>query len=202
MKWAVAFAAAMLGYFLVIEPVLDSTNRLNQQADALASGLKAEAELLSPESPKGRLLSDGRRLFGEPLLPGDPGNRPEAVHGVIDRILDKHGVTKRQKNERRIPFRGDELTTLLGGAAGQKSAERMVLDITFDASQEVVTAIVNDLEQAKEVALVSRVDLRRPDAGRDSRGGAPVTTGHVLKVTITPEAWIVSGSASGAGGTP
>lgn len=200
MKWAVLFALAMIVYFFGIEKVIDSTNRLNQKADSLAAGLRKEAELLSPDSPKGRVLADGRRLFGEPLLPGDPGSRPEAVHSVVDKILDKHGVTKRQKNERRVPFRGDELTSLLGSAATQKTAERMVLDITFDASQDVVTAIVNDLEQAKEIALISRVDLRRPDAMRDTRGSAaPASGSQILKVTITPEAWIVSASV-GAGG--
>lgn len=200
MKWLAVFVIALGAYFLVVETVLDSTNALNSKADALAAGLKQEADLLSPDSPKGRLLSEGRRLFGEPLLPGDPGNRPEAVHAAIDRILDKHGVSKRTKNERRVPFRGDELTNLLGAAVAQKSAERMILDIIFEASPEDVTAIVAELEQAKEIALISKVELRRPDAGRDARSGTPVSSGRILKVTISPEAWIVSSSPSGAGG--
>ena len=199
MQWALVFVIGLAVYFLVVENVLDSTNRLNQKADALTTGLKQEVELLSPDSNKGRVLAEGRRLFGEPMLPGDTGNRPEAVHAAIDRILDKHGVTKRTKNERRVPFRGDELTKLLGAAGSQKSAERMVIDIIFEAPQSEVTAIVTELEQAKEIALISRVELRKPDAGRDAKSGAPVSSGQSLKVTITPEAWIVSASTSGGG---
>lgn len=201
MKWLVVFLVVLVGYFVIVEPVLDATNRMNQKADSLAAGLKKEADLLSPESPDGRRLADGRRLFGEPMLPGDPAHRPEAVHDAVDRILEKHGVTKRTKNERRVAFRGDELAALMGGAAAgtQQAAERLILDIPFEATPETVTAIVSELEQAKEITLVSKVEMRRPDAGRDARSGTPVATGKTLKVTVSLEAWILTSGAPGGG---
>lgn len=210
MKWLVVFLLFTAVYFLVVEPALDQANQLNTKADRLALGLKQERDLLSTDSAKGKLLADGRRLFGEPLLPGDPANRPEAIHTAVDKILSKNGVTKSIKNERRIPFRGDELANLLGSSI-QGTAERIVLDLAFEASPEAVTAIITQLEQAPEIALVGRVELRRPDAGRDPKSGAPVAVSRTLKVTVSPEAWIVnttSGSAAattasaGTGGAP
>jgi len=195
MKWLVIFLIFTVVYFVIVEPSLDQVNKLNVKADRLALGLKQERDLLSADSAKGKLLADGRRLFGEPLLPGDPANRPEAIHTAVDQVLAKNGVTKSVKNERRIPFRGDELANLLGSSI-QGTAERIVLDLTFEASPEVVTAILTQLEQAPEIALVGRVELRRPDAGRDPKSGAPVAVGRTLKVTISPEAWVVN-TASG-----
>lgn len=207
MKWLVVFLIFTVVYFLIVEPSLDQAGALNAKADRLALGLKQERDLLSTDSAKGKLLADGRRLFGEPLLPGDPANRPEAIHTAVDKILARNGVTKSIKNERRIPFRNDELANLLGSSI-QGTAERIVLDLAFEASPEAVMAIITQLEQAPEIALVGRVELRRPDAGRDPKSGAPISVSRTLKVTVSPEAWIVnsvSGSvattASTAGGT-
>lgn len=192
MKWLIVFALFTAVYFAVVEPALDQANQLNTTADRLALGLKQEREWLSPDSSKGQQLADRRKLFGDPLLPGDPANRPEAIHRAVDKILAKNGVTgKVTKTERRIPFRGEELVNLLGSSI-QGTAERVVLDLAFEASPEAVTAIITQLEQAPEVALVGRVELRRTDAGRDPKSGAPVSAARTLKVTISPEAWVVN----------
>lgn len=201
MKWLVVFVAFTAVYFLVMEPSLDRANALNAKADRLAQGLRQERELLSSDSGKGKVLADGRKLFGEPLLPGDPRNRPEAIHTAVDKILTKNGITTSKKNERRIPFRTDEIAGLLGPSL-QGTAERVVLDLAFEASPEAVTAILTQLEQAPEIALVGRVELRRPDAGRDPKSGAPIAASRTLKVTVSPEAWIVNVTSGSGSVTP
>lgn len=190
-KWLLGALAVVVVYFGVVEPVLDATNTARSRADALAAGLEKERTLTSSDSDQGRILENGRRSFGEPFLPEDPGNHPEALHSLVDAILEKRGVSSRVKNERRIRIAGDEAVKLLGALAASSNLERLILDLTFEASPETITAILADLEQAKEVAAISRLEIRRLDVGGGR--GAPAASGaKVVKATISPEAWILT----------
>jgi hypothetical protein len=190
-RWALGAAALIAVYFAIVEPTLDATNQLNNKSDVLLSGLRQERDLLVNDSAKGRVVADGQRYFGEPLLPTDPANRAEAIHNVVDEVLNKRGVTKKTLTERQIPMRPEEAAALSGKP--DAIGDRLILDITFEASPEAIMDIVSDLEQAREVAAVSRVEIRRADTGRD-KGAAPV--GRVLKVTISPESWFISKPAA------
>jgi hypothetical protein len=197
-RWALAATLAILAYFVVVEPTLDATNRLTARNDQLAAGLKQEAALKAADSPQGRAIADGQRSFGQPLLPTDKAATPDAIHRVVDAVLTRHGVTKRTKNERQIPIQGDNLTALLGPDAQRLTVDRLVLDVTFEATPETVAAIVAELEQAKEITAVARVEMRKAEAGRGA--AAEPAPGRFVKATISPESWIVSGAA--AGGSP
>lgn len=194
-RWALAAAVVIAAYFLIVEPALDAANRLNNRADVLAAGLAQERDLLVSDSPKGRVIADGEKYFGEPLLPTDPANRAEAIHNVVDETLKQHGVTKRTLTERQIPMRPEEAALLSGKP--EATGDRLMLEITFEASPETIMAIVSELEQAKEVAAVTRVEIRRADTGRD-KGSAPV--GRVLKATIVPESWLITTPRPGLAG--
>jgi hypothetical protein len=201
--WAIGALLLLVAYFGVIEPVLDATNAARSRADALAAGLQKERALTSTDSDQGRTLANGRRSFGEPYLPEHPDNKPEALHTRVDTILGDRGITTRVKNERRIRIAGDEAAKLLGPLAATSNVERLILDITFDASPETIASILSDLEQAKEVAAISRVELRRPDATGSRGAAAPASGSRTVKATISAEAWVLSKSsgASPAGGS-
>ena len=192
-KWLVWALAVIVAYFGVVEPVLNATNAARARADTLAAGLDKERALTSPDSDQGRILENGRRSFGEPYLPEDPNNRPEALHSLVDTILEKRGVSSRVKSERRIRIAGDEAVKLLGPLAASSVVERLILDVTFEAAPDTIVAILADLEQAKEVAAVSRVEIRRLDTG-GGRSGAPASNAKIVKATLSPEAWIVTRS--------
>ncbi len=197
-RWAILGAAVIILYFAVVEPVLDLTNRFSAKADLLAASLRKIRALQSADSDQGRVLASGQASFGTPLLPIDPANTPDAIHHLVDRVLETQGVSVRTTNERRIPLRDEEFNILAGGAG---SIDRFILDVTFDATPETVTAIVAQLEQSPQVAAVSRVEVRRPEAGRSGSSGA-APAGRTVKATVSSEAWIVAASriASAVGG--
>jgi hypothetical protein len=198
-RWALLATAGILLYFLAVEPTLDATNRLNVRADQLALGLRQEAALKATDSSPGRAIADGLQAFGQPVLPTDKAAAPDAIHRIVDAVLTRHGITKRTKNERLLPIRGDELTALLGpGTSPQMAVDRLVIDITFDAAPETVVAILGELEQAHEITAIARVEMRKADAGR-SPGAAPESSSRIVKATISPEAWIAYEAPAGGG---
>jgi hypothetical protein len=197
-RWLVWTLVLVVVYFGVVEPVLTMTASAKAHADALAAGLQRERALTSTDSDQGRTLAAGRLNFGEPYLPEDPANKPEALHKVVDEILQKHDIGNRVKSERHIRISTDEASQLLGPLAATASVERLILDISFEAAPEVVTAILADLEQAKEVAAISRVEIRRQDAG--GRGSTAPSNSKIVKATISPEAWVIAGTNPAGGG--
>lgn len=197
-RWLVWTLVVVVAYFAVVEPVLTLTASAKAHADALAAGLERERALTSTDSDQGRTLANGRLSFGEPYLPEDPANKPEALHKVVDEILQKHDIGNRVKAERHIRISSDEATQLLGPLAATSSVERLILDISFEATPDVVTAILADLEQAKEVAAISRVEIRRQDAG--GRGSTAPSNSRIVKATISPEAWVIAGTSAAGGG--
>lgn len=199
-RWLLLTVGVVVVYFGVVEPVLEATNAAKTRADLLATDLAKERALSSTDSEQGRVLETGRRSFGEPLLPEDKANKPETLHSVVDRILEEHAVAKSTKSERHIRIAGDEAVKLLGSLVSTMTAERLILDISFEATPETVTAVLAALEQAREVAAISRVEIRRQDAGRDPRAGSSSSGSRIVKATISPEAWIVTPSTAAAGG--
>lgn len=196
-RWMVWTVGLVVGYFGVVEPILELTAASKASADALAAGIAREQALTSQDSEQGRILENGRRSFGEPYLPEDPANKPESLHKAVDQILQKHSIGDRTKNERHIRIAGDEATQLLGALAATSTIERLILDITFEAAPDVVAAILAELEQAKEVASISRIEIRRLDVG--VRGAsAPSSGAKVVKATISPEAWVITSSGPGS----
>lgn len=198
MRWLVWTVAAVVGYIAVDELVLKAAVASKARADTLAAGLERERALTTTDSDQGRTLASGRLSFGEPYLPDDVANKPEALHNVVDTILAKHGIGDRIKSERHIRLPKEEAVQLLGPRSSS-GVERLILDITFEAAPDTVTAILAEFEQAKEVAAISRVEIRRPDVG-GSRGSSAPSNGKTVKATISPEAWVVVGSDAGSGG--
>lgn len=203
MRWLLWAAIGLVLYFAVVEPTLTLTSDIRSHADDLASGIQKVRALTSSDSEQGRILENGRRSFGEPYLPENPANRPEALHTAVDAILTKHGVVNRTKNERHVRVAGDEAIALLGPLAATTSVERLILDVTFEATPDTVTSILADLEQSKYVAAISRIEIRRQDLGRPGSSGSSSSAGSsgskTVKAVLSPEAWVISGSA-GAGG--
>ncbi len=197
-KWLVWTLVLVVAYFGIIEPALEMTAASKARADALAADLERERALTTTDSDQGRTLASGRLSFGEPYLPDNPANKPEALHNVVDAILAKHGIGNRVKAERHVRLPNDEAALLLGPLGAGNNVERLILDITFEAAPDVVAAIIAEFEQAKEVAAISRVEIRRPDVGGAGRGAVPSSGAKVVKATVSPEAWVLAGSSAGS----
>jgi len=61
--------------------------------------------------------------------------------------------------------------------------DRLVREVQFEGTPEQIAAVVSDLENAPEIAAVSRVQVRR--------GDQQDTAARMLKVTVAAEAWVV-----------
>lgn len=193
-QWGVLAAAIFGGYFLVVEPILEQTNRYDAAADAIENNLRRTGALFGEESDDGRLLVTGVRTYGSPLRPTSPEARAEAIQRIVDEILEDHGVDTLTKTERTSTLTGDKARAVAGGGR----LERSIVEVSFEADQATVARIVADLEQSPVVTAVSRVKVDRTAVGSRSSdsGGRP---GRV-RATINAESWVVvrtrAGSAS------
>lgn len=201
-KWGVAAIAALGAYFLVIEPVLDRTNIHQSHADRLESELTRVAELESPDSADGAFLRKGRRVYGAPQLPTDAGSRPDAIHRIVDGVLEDHGIADRTKTERSVELSAERSAAILGGDG---RVTRYIVEVSFEAPQETVVQIIADLEQSSVVTAISRVRIDRATGyssafARDlSRSDSSAS--RLVKATIAAEAWVRSASRGGSSDT-
>lgn len=198
-RWAVLAAVVFGAYFLVVEPLLDLTNRHAAAADAIESNLRRAGELSSDDSDTGRIIATGIRAFGRPKLPTDPSARPEVIHRVVDDVLELHGVENRTKTERSSTLTGERARALAEGGR----IERYIVEVSFDAPQEAVAGIIADLERSPEISAVSRVKIDRTAVG--GRWGEESADEHgMVRATIAAETWVFirarPGSAGGGGG--
>jgi hypothetical protein len=204
-KWGVLFAIACAAYFGILEPAMLTTSRLSAKADALDESL-SKLDALGGSGGDAVALSS----FGAPLLPGDPESRQDLVYNAVNTILARHGVRDRDITERQSPLRNEDAAALLGSSAtapvaGERSGvTRLILEITFDASPETISAVVADLEAAPEIATISRVKVDRNSGANGSRSSRGRGSSRNLRATIVPEAWVATSQRSGssATGTP
>lgn len=192
-RWVVLAGAFMGVYFLVIEPLLDRANNHDAAADAIENNLRRASQLSDEDSDDGRLLATGMKTYGRPQLPSDAAAKPESVQRIVDQILEDHGVDSRTKTERNSTMTGDRARAL----AADGKIERYIVEVSFEATQETVAAIIADLEQAPGISAVSRVKIDRtaiggrfgedfgaPGAGGESAAGR-------VRATISAEAWVL-----------
>lgn len=195
-RWGVLAGLVIVGYFLVVEPVLDRTNHYAARADATENSLRRAANLLSGDSDDGQAVRVGTANFGSPQSPTGGAIRPEAIQRAVDEVLEDHGITNRTKTERRSDLTGDKARAL----APDGKIVRLIVEVSFEADQAVVARIIADLERSPVVSAVSRIKIDRTAVGgrfvEDSGEGS---SGKV-RATISAESWVYSRSTGPTGG--
>ncbi|MEX2219383.1 MAG: hypothetical protein WD749_11580 [Phycisphaerales bacterium] len=178
-RWALWAGCALVGYFVIVEPIVGLSVDLHTRADGRASLLVA----LDREAQSGHSHQAATAVakFG---LVDPPGNVPEqamlAFNKRVSEVLEKHGVRNSRHTTRTLPMGPGPLTLSL--ATGEK-AERRVAEIQFDSTPENIASVLADLERSPEVASVSRVQVRRTERDSSSR---------LLHATIAAEAWVIT----------
>lgn len=204
-RWAILAGIAFGAYFLVIEPLLDRTNRFDARADAIEDNLRRAGRLADQDSDEGRLVINGMQAFGRPQPPNAASARPEAVQRVVDQVLESHGVANRTKTERSSTITGDRARAL----AADGRLERSIIEVSFEAPQEVVAAIIADLERSPGISSISRVKIDRTavrglfgeDLGGSGPGGAATgSSAGRVRATISAEAWVLIKPRAGESG--
>ena len=173
--WALVVVAVSVG---LVEPILDRINTVNGKADDRAGALIALAK--NPIGEHASEMVSGVRKFGDVLLPGDPDIRSVAFEKRITAVLDKHKIKNNSTTSRTMPLGQGPLRDVYG--EGER-IDRLVREVQFEGTPEQIAAVVSDLENAPEIAAVSRVQVRR--------GDQQDTAARMLKVTVAAEAWVV-----------
>lgn len=177
--WAALGAAAIIGYFLVIEPALEARGRLAARADNLGDRLALVRRGAGEAERHAQRISLGRRQFGEVAMPGDPQQRPIEFNRRIAEALREAGIGAHEARTRPGPTARGPLQAAMGEGA---QIESLVTELEFTATPEQVSRVLATLELCPEVAAITRVDLSRSS----SDGGRQVA------VTLTVETWIAA----------
>ena len=189
-KWLIYLMLFMVGFFLLIKPALNFSDTVSEKAAKLESALAARNDFNASESGNGGIITALQGVYGTPLRPGG-GLNPESFRRVVNGILENHNITDSTINERpKVQMSG--LTPEQASALGIASVDRLILEVTFEAHPEDVIAILAELERSPEVASVSRVKI-------DKAVSRLADDDHLVRATLTPEAWI---AASSSGPTP
>jgi hypothetical protein len=175
-KWALAGLVVIGLYFGVVERTMDMINVYSNKADAAESTLKKFAASTDPQKRALDSLTLGTRQYGDVEFPGDQ-TRTVAFNKAVDKVLADHKVSAKSR------AKSAQLGTgpLNAKVGPEQRVERMVRDIEFDATPEVVAEVVAALEQTPVVATVSKVQIRQIENKDKST--------RLVHATVTAEAW-------------
>lgn len=193
-KWAVMALAGLAGYFGVVEPTLDARAGWVQRADSLEATLEEWATGGGAIASDAKAVSLGRQIFGEAAFPSTEAGQSQALLQRLAAVMKAHGVRDYDIRERSLILPRGPLNDAPGVTGRVK---RIVRDVSFECSQDVLADVIADLERSKEVASISRVFVRKTTG----TGGARASSSKGLSVTIAVEAWAVDKEAGLASGS-
>lgn len=188
LKWLIYLGVFLLGFFAIIKPAWTFGDTVSEKASRLEKALAARNEFNATDAGKGKRITDLQGFYGTPLRPGG-GLNPEAFRRVVNGILENHNITDSTINERpKVAMSG--LTPDQASALGIASVDRLILEVTFEARPDDVVAILAELERSPEIASISRVKIDRSVSRLTDEE-------HLVRATLSPEAWIAASSSSG-----
>lgn len=197
-RWGVWAVAGIAFYFLVVEVAIERWSSWTAQAEQKEASIRELIDSTSSREAEENTVMNGTKVFGKVSFPGPESERSQALRSRIADVLKKHAVTEYDERGRELLLERGPLATAVGTGS---RVRRIVRDVTFEATPDVMTLIVSDLERASEVSGVSRVFVRKV-TGSGNRG----SSSKKLSVTLSIEAWGVareatpSSSASNGGG--
>ncbi len=208
MRWGVLAGIVILAYFVVIERTIEVKNHWNGRADLLQRDLTDKAKTRQATADSATLVEQATGVFGRPLLPAKENDRVSQVDNRINKIFAAHKVQSERKITREPrPMPQDAPPSLV--PSGQQLA-KLEKELSFETDMATLTVILKELEQAPEIAAVSRLVLKKQQQSSSSRRS---NEPGPLSVSITIEAWVTiplpapqgasratSASAGGGGG--
>ncbi|GEM_PF-1580028 len=181
-QWAMWGGLAFAAYFGIVEPVLNRTSEMSGRASALEASLRTYAASKSKLDAAASMAKVGERQFGLVALPVDTTKRSTEFSSAIDEIFKRHGISNMTSGNRSTPLEKGSLVTLMG-ASGQQRVEKLVNDLSFQATPEQVIAVLADLEREPLVTTIPRINIRQSD-GQDRFN-------RLLRVSIAVETWVL-----------
>lgn len=175
-RWLVWAAAGAGAYFGIVEPTLDATNTLATQAGASKLWIERAVDQAGRRTEADSVMALNVARFGDVLPPGDFKVVAKDLDIVVDDALKARGVTGYKTSKRRpSPLGRDAMTGVL---PANREVQRIGVEVSFEATAELVAAVVADLERSPSITAVSEVSLKTASDKKK------------VQATIVPEAWI------------
>jgi hypothetical protein len=187
MRWVLIGAGVLLAYLYGFEKALDAINKFDTRSERDEGALTTYARSGDAFRQQSEAVSLGARRFGQIALPGDPQSRPSALNQAVDGVLRQHSVSDVTSTSRTSSMSEGPLTRYAGR---DQRVERVVKDLSFQCTPEVLHAMLADMERVPEVATISRVQVRQAD-DRDKAN-------RLLKVTMAVETWTIAPKSAAA----
>lgn len=181
-KWLAWFIVLMVGYFAVVEPVLDFTQKYRTRAQTLESRIARLVSLGNEDTEEGRVSAQVLQSFGRAEPPRSSGEAVYLLTRRINVVLDEAGVEDRTQIEKRSTFRP---------RGSDARFERIIIEVSFDARPETHTRVLSELESSPEVTAISRVRF-----DRSTRSGSN-GSGRLVRGSIAVEAWAQAEAGAG-----
>jgi hypothetical protein len=179
-RWGLLFAAFVVAYFGVVEPVIDLTARLDAAADRAGSRLSTYSQQAEARKAQSDKLTLGVKRFGDVRLPDTDSKRANEVFSKISETLKARNISKPSITQNRgVPLGKDTLQGLL---EPNQEVQRLVFELKLEGSLEDVAGVIADLEKIPEVTSIGQVVLRRMGKEEERK----------LQATVTPEVWIIA----------
>lgn len=177
-KFALGAGVFLLGFWFIVEPVLEVQSDLSMRAERARSSL---ASYVADSNEQGRLDTQVRRAeerYGPVAMPASFEERSAELDKNIRTILDDNSIERESIVARVSQMPRNTLSEVL--SSGQ-SVEQIKKTIRFDATPEQLADIVAALEESPFVAGISHIDIRRERDGQ-----------RRVLVDLTVDSWVLA----------
>lgn len=128
-----------------------------------------------------RSARDSVVAHGRVQAPRRPAEGAAMLAQEATRIIKQNNGVANYKYEARTATRLP--ASALRDVIGDRRAERVTADLQFEATPEIVSKIISELEASPEIDSISTLRLQRVEAGKK------------LRVKMVIEAWVIGGDA-------
>ncbi len=186
-KWAIWGCGFILGYFLVIEPVMDYGSVASARAERLRGDLTTRVAELKRRDDVALSIRERTAWFGDIRVPGEANEMQSALRDRIDHVFREMGVPSGWSLDRRTEGR---VSREAMGRTLDESEElhRLEMELKFECAPDLAMEIIAELERSPEVTSVPRVVLRK------------TTEGRRVQATVSVEAWSIQRRGAATGG--
>ncbi|MCA9306537.1 MAG: hypothetical protein KDA16_08385 [Phycisphaerales bacterium] len=185
-RWALWGLAFVVGYFAVVEPVMDYGAVVSVRADELRAGLDERVRELERRDEVLLGIRERTAWFGDVHVPGDGSEMQSALRDRIDRVFTDMSVPAGWSLDRRTEGRVSR-EAMSGALGADEELHRLEMEIKFECDPDLAMEVIAELERSPEVTSVPRVVLRKSTEGRR------------VQATISVEAWSIQKRASAEG---
>lgn len=168
-SWLILTVIVLVGFFLVVDPVLAAIDRNGGAAEMKVASLDELNRQLAAREDDLRTIAQGKRRHGPiaPLRPvGEADQRAEVAIAEVTLDLESIGSTNLGKSESGFDAPGQDFARLFSLTPNQEIV-RLRFSFSFTATPEDAAEALRRFESSPAFHAVSAVNLRL--AGQDER---------------------------------